>query len=243
MRTPRIFHPHPLSPGTTVELSESAARHVARVLRLGPSMPLILFDGHGGEYDAQICTVEQARVCVTLQGFRDDDRESPLHTTLVQGISRGERMDYTLRKAVELGVSAVQPLFTDYCQVQLKGERLEKRLTHWNGVVIAACEQSGRNRLPPVYPPRTFAAWLEQLPAGRHLVLDPKAAAGVGDLHNVTHPLSLIVGPEGGLSDSEIDRLRAAGCQGIRLGPRILRTETAALTALAALQSRWGDLG
>lgn len=243
MPVPRIYHPEPLSPGATIDLGAEAARHVARVLRLGASMPLIVFDGRGGEYDAVIASVGRTRVSVTLEQFRNEDRESPLHTTLAQGISRGERMDYTVRKAVELGITAIQPLFTERCQVQLKGERLDKRMAHWNGVIIAACEQSGRNRIPLLLAPCTLTAWLQHLPPGLHLVLDPRAATSVGDLHNAAQPLSLIVGPEGGLSDSEIDSLQKAGCQGIRLGPRILRTETAALTALAALQSRWGDLG
>lgn len=243
MPIPRIHHPDPLTPGDTLELGADAARHVARVLRMGVAMPLTLFDGRGGEYAAVITAVGRDRVTVKLQGFDAEDRESPLHTTLAQGISRGERMDYTLRKAVELGVSAIQPLFTEYCQVQLKGERLEKRMAHWRGIVIAACEQSGRNRIPPLLAPCTLPEWLQNPPEGLRLILDPRAASGVRELADTPSPVTLIIGPEGGLSDAEVELLRQAGCRGIRLGPRILRTETAGLAALAALQSRWGDLG
>lgn len=242
MRIPRIYHPEALAPGLTIDLDAEAARHVARVLRMTADMPLVIFDGSGGEYGAVIGTVDRGRVTVTLKSFVADDRESPLHTTLAQGISRGERMDYTLRKAVELGVSAIQPLFTEYCQVQLKGERLDKRMAHWRGVVIAACEQSGRNRIPPLHTPCSLPEWLQRLPSGLHLALDPRAAGGILQLATPATPVSLLVGPEGGLSENEMDLLRRAGYLGIRLGPRILRTETAALAALAALQSRWGDM-
>lgn len=242
MRIPRIYHPEPLSPGLAIDLHPEAARHVARVLRMTAGMPITLFDGRGGEYAAVITGIERGRVTVTLDRFAAGDRESPLHTTLAQGISRGERMDYTLRKAVELGVSAIQPLFTEYCQVQLKGERLDKRMEHWRGVIIAACEQSGRNRIPPLHTPCSLQEWLQRLPSGLHLALDPRAAEGLPQLETPTIPISLLVGPEGGLSENEMDLLRRAGYLGIRLGPRILRTETAALAALAALQSRWGDM-
>jgi len=243
MRIHRIFHPDPLALDLTVELKPEAARHVAKVLRMSAGMPLVLFDGRGGEFAATITTIDRGQVGVHLENHREDDRESPLHTTLAQGISRGERMDYTLRKAVELGISVIQPLFTEYCQVQLKGDRLEKRMAHWRGIVIAACEQSGRNRIPEIMEPCAMTHWTQRLPQGMNLILDPRATNTIQSLSLDATPIVLIVGPEGGLSDTEMEQLRRAGCQGIRLGPRILRTETAALTALAALQSRWGDLG
>lgn len=243
MRIPRIYHPEPLADGQTITLGREAARHLARVLRMGVDAPLDVFDGRGGEFRGVIARVEREQVSVALRHFTAEDRESPLHTTLAQGISRGERMDYTLRKAVELGISAIQPLFTEYCQVQLKGDRLAKRMDHWRGVVIAACEQSGRNRLPFLHTPVPLAQWLQQLPAGLHLVLDPRAPTGLEAMSPPDGPITLLVGPEGGLSDGEMGQLQRAGYRGLGLGPRILRTETAALAALAALQSRWGDLG
>lgn len=242
MRVPRIFHAGSLQPHEELELSESAANHVARVLRMREQSPLVIFNGDGGEYQAHITLIEKRRVVVTLGEFCSRDVESPLRITLAQGISRGERMDYTLQKAVELGVSAIVPLLTEHCMVELKGDRLEKRLEHWRGVIVGACEQCGRNRLPQLLPVMTLSAWLDKPVEGKRLLLDHRAKGSINTL-DATSSFTLLIGPEGGLSPSEQQQAFASGYQGIRLGPRVLRTETAALVALSALQARFGDLG
>ena len=241
MRHPRIHHPAPLFSGSSVQLHDTAANHVARVLRLTAGAPLILFNGEGGEFEAHIETIDKR--CVTARVGHHNPRtcEPPLELWLAQGISRGERMDYTVQKAVELGVSRIIPLFTERCGVQLGGERLEKRVHHWQAVVISACEQSGRNRVPEIAAPRALQAWLAEPSTGLALVLDPEADSSLGALPAPSGPVSLLIGPEGGLTDHEITLAKQAAYTGLRLGPRILRTETAAVAALAALLARWGD--
>lgn len=241
MRIPRIFHPEPLVAHSPVTLDDNAARHVARVLRLGIGAELALFDGNGGEYPATIAELDKRRVIVELGDQRNIEVESPLTITLAQGISRGERMDYTIQKAVELGVSRIVPLSTERSVVNLKGDRLEKKHAHWHGVIISACEQCGRNTLPELLQQQSLDEWLARRPHGSGLLLDHRAEASLGSLQ-IGQQITLLIGPEGGLSEQEQQRASDAGYQGIRLGPRVLRTETAALTALAALQSHWGDL-
>lgn len=242
MRIPRIFHPEPLAAQSRITLDSGAARHVARVLRLGLGAKLTLFDGNGGEYPASIVELDKRQVIVELGELRKVELESPLKITLAQGISKGERMDYTIQKAVELGVSRIAPLSTERSIVNLKGERLEKKLAHWQGVIVSACEQCGRNTLPELLAQQTLDDWLVNESSGEGLLLDHRAEGSLGSLQ-LGSEITLLIGPEGGLSESERQRAVDHGYQGIRLGPRILRTETAALTALAGLQSRWGDLG
>lgn len=241
MRIPRIFHPAPLSSGDRVDLSDTAANHVARVLRLPVGAELVVFNGTGGEFDAAVAAVNKHRVTIAVGNFHQTERESPLPLWLAQGISRGERMDYTIQKAVELGVNRIIPLFTEHCGVQLSGERLEKRVRHWQGVVIGACEQCGRNRIPHVDAPVSLLQWLEVPAAGLRLALDPDAEHSLAQIPTPTRAVTLLIGPEGGLSDREISLAKAAGYAGLRLGPRILRTETAAVAALAAMLGAWGD--
>lgn len=241
MRSPRIYHPAPLPSGSSVQLHDTAANHVARVLRLPPGAPLILFNGQGGEFAAVIEAIDKRRVLVRVGVHHQRDCEPPLDVWLAQGISRGERMDYTVQKAVELGVKRIIPLFTERCGVQLGGERLDKRVQHWQAVVISACEQSGRNHVPEIAAPRTLPAWLAEPATGPALVLDPEADTTLGALPAPNGPVRLLIGPEGGLTDHEIAFAKQAGYTGLRLGPRILRTETAAVAALAALLARWGD--
>jgi 16S rRNA (uracil1498-N3)-methyltransferase len=242
MRISRIYHPASLSSGGRAELSGNAANHVARVLRLPLGAPLILFNGEGGEYPATVEGLHKHTVTVRLGEFQGRERESPLTIWLAQGISRGERMDYTMQKAVELGVSRIIPLFTEHCGVQLSGERLEKRIKHWQGVVISACEQCGRNRIPQVTAPVTLTEWVMAPGDGLRLVLDPDAEHSLPQIPAPTERIALLIGPEGGLSELELELAKQAGHVGLRLGPRILRTETAAVAALAAAQSLWGDL-
>lgn len=241
MRLPRIYHPAPLSSDSQSELSDAAVNHVARVLRLPVGAPLILFNGEGGEFEATVSAIDKRRVVVNVGAFRDKEREAPLSLWLAQGISRGERMDYTIQKAVELGVSRIIPLFTEHCGVQLDGERLEKRSMHWQGVVISACEQCGRNRIPQVATPLAFTEWLARPGDGLRLVLDPDADHSLARLPAPSGLVTLLIGPEGGLSDQEVALAEGAGYLGLRLGPRILRTETAATAALAVVLGAWGD--
>jgi 16S rRNA (uracil1498-N3)-methyltransferase len=241
MRIPRIHHPAPLSGGARIELSDTAANHVARVLRLPAGAPLILFNGSGGEFAATLAAIDKRRVLVDVGSFQDEEREPPLPIWLAQGVSRGERMDYTIQKAVELGVSRIIPLFTEHCGVQLHGERLEKRVKHWQGVVIGACEQCGRNRIPQIDCPLTLTRWLQAPAEGLRLVLAPDAEHSLAQLPSPVGPVTLLIGPEGGLSDQELALAKEAGYRGLRLGPRILRTETAAVAALAAVLGTWGD--
>jgi 16S rRNA (uracil1498-N3)-methyltransferase len=241
MRTPRIFHPEPLTANSRITLDSSAARHVGRVLRLTPGAPLILFDGRGGCYPATLVEAGKREVSAELGEHLEEECESPLSVTLAQGVSKGERMDFTIQKAVELGVQRIVPLSTERSVVHLKGERLEKKQAHWRGVIISACEQCGRNILPELLPMQSLSTWLATGEHGMGLLLDHRATGTVSTLKE-TNEVCLLIGPEGGLSEQERQSAYAAGFQGMRLGPRVLRTETAALTALAALQSQWGDL-
>ncbi len=243
MRIPRIYHPAALASSANIELEASAARHVARVLRLREGDELVLFDGHGGEYPAQIVELGKRSVSVACGALRDVDVESPLRVTLAQGVSKGDRMDYTIQKAVELGIARIVPLATSRSVVNLKGDRLEKKMAHWRGVIISACEQCGRNTLPELLPLAKLDSWLAKGSHDSGLLLDHRAEHSIATLPAPEQQAcTLLIGPEGGLSETEREAAYAAGYRGLRLGPRVLRTETAALTALAALQSRFGDL-
>lgn len=242
MRDTRLYLDAPLLPDTEMELDERGAHHVGRVLRMKTGARLRLFDGRGNEAEACLVSVEKRRVSARIGVLLDRAVESPLRLVLGQGISRGERMDFTLQKSVELGVSRIVPLWTEHSQVQLEGQRLDKRMEHWRGVIISACEQSGRNVLPELATPVRLSEWVAELDGEElGLLLDPLQSATLAELPAPGGVVRLLVGPEGGLSDSETGRAREAGFVGVRLGPRILRTETAALATLAALQALWGD--
>lgn len=243
MRLSRLHVDAELRPGATVDLSAEAASYLARVLRLRPDDPLVVFDGRGGEYDGTVVSVTRAGVRLAVGEHRAVERESPLAVTLGLGVSRGERMDYGLQKATELGVQEVVPLLTARCVVQLDTERSASRLGHWRRVVASACEQCGRNRLPRVGAPQTLDGWLARPPAGLRLVLSPSAPLALRDLDLPQGPVTLLVGPEGGLAPAELTLAVRAGFTPLRLGPRVLRTETAVVAALSALGACWGDLG
>ncbi|HJW80846.1 MAG TPA: 16S rRNA (uracil(1498)-N(3))-methyltransferase [Acidiferrobacterales bacterium] len=258
MSSPRFYIPAALAAQTTLALPEAAAHHAARVLRLRSGDVVTLFDGSGGEYAACITAIgkhdesrdgrgrprrEQAvDVMVAIERHDPVERESPLSVTLVQALSSGERMDLTIQKAVELGVSRIVPVESERCVVRLKGERAAKRVAHWRQVVISACEQCGRNRIPEVRMIAPLDVWLaaEKGEAQRWVLL-PGADTALRDLPRPQKPIELLVGPEGGLTDTEADAARRAGYQSLRLGPRVLRTETAAPALLSALQALWGD--
>lgn len=241
MRVPRLYLPEPLHSGAAIPLPRERARYLVRVLRLQQGAPLTLFNGDGGQYQASLQLAENGPAVVRIGEHHALEKESPLAITLLQGISRGERMEFTLRKATELGVSRIVPLFSERCEVRLNGDRLSKRLAHWRGIIISACEQCGRNRLPELQPPETLPQGLDTRDGGTRLLLDPLAEQGLASLPPPDAAVSLLIGPEGGLSDSEIALARRSGYTGLRLGPRVLRTETAPLAALAAMQVLWGD--
>ncbi|MBS4098673.1 MAG: 16S rRNA (uracil(1498)-N(3))-methyltransferase [Sulfuricella sp.] len=242
MTVSRFYCPEPLAGGTQVALPEQAAHHAAKVLRLREGDAIALFDGRGGEYAATIASIGKREVIATLAEHHARECESPLGITLAQAISAGEKMDLTLQKATELGINAIQPLESERSVVKLSGERAEKRAAHWQGVVISACEQCGRNRVPPVAPIRRYTDWLgEAGKESRRLMLSPSATQSLRDLPAPDLPVTLLIGPEGGFSENEIAAATMCGFTPVRLGARILRTETAALAALAAMQALWGD--
>lgn len=239
---PRLFNAGPLAGQARIVLDTTGARHLREALRMRAGDMLIVFDGRGGEYRATIDSIERQQVALRLGEFIEVSRESPLPIVLAQGISRGERMDYTLQKAVELGVSRLVPLATERSTVRLDEDRARKRNEHWQGIIRHAAEQSGRTALPPLEEVRSVAAHAAVESSPLRLMLDPGAAQSLATLPLAT-AVSLAVGPEGGFSSGERQTLLAAGYQRVRLGPRVLRTETAALVALALLQARMGDLG
>lgn len=246
MTAPRVFVDQPLSSGATIDLPEGPFRHLVQVLRMQAGEALVLFDGRGGEYDARLESVAKRSATVAVGAHRPGDgAESTLDLTIVQGISKGDRMDFTIQKAVELGVRRIVPITTERCNVHLDAGRQDKRLDHWRGVIVSACEQSGRTRIPRLEPVRSFTSWLGTPDAAVRFVLDPLAteslAAAAGAIVE-GESVALGIGPEGGLSASEIRQAARADVRGVRLGPRVLRTETAGIAALAVLQATRGDL-
>jgi 16S rRNA (uracil1498-N3)-methyltransferase len=242
MTSTRVYHPDRLQVGRDAALDEAASHHLGRVLRMKVGDPVVLFDGTGGEYRATLRVVERSGVRVRVEAFEPVERESSLQVSLVQAVSAGERMEFTLQKAVELGVVAIQPIVTRRSKVRLEGERADKRVAHWQRVVNAACEQCGRNRVPAVRPLLEFTAWLAEPPLAMHrFVLQPGAAKRMSEAGPLAGPVELLAGAEAGLADEEAELAQQYGFVPVRLGPRVLRTETAGLAALAALQALWGD--
>lgn len=244
MRLTRVHVDLPLAPGMEVSLPEAPAAHLARVLRLGVGDACVLFNGDGRDYAARVVANGKRELRVAITGAMAVESESPLRIILLQGIARGEKMDLILQKATELGVAGILPLSSQRSEVKLDESRAAKRLAHWRNVVVAACEQSGRAMVPSVAAPGSLAQVLAGLPAGGlRLTLDPAGSLAISGLEALdASPLLLAVGPEGGWSPADRDQLREAGFQGLRMGPRILRTETAGLAAIAALQAGFGDL-
>ena len=241
----RMYFPGELAPGRACALPPPQAHHAVRVLRLKVGDAVILFNGDGAEYAAVIVVINRDRFALDVTGCERVDREAPLAVTLAQAVSSGERMDYTVQKAVELGVARIEPVVMHRGVVRLDPERARQKQAHWQAVAVAACEQCGRNRLPEIAPVRRFDEWLAQWrrrsPAAFGVLLDPGAARRLADLPRPAGGITLLAGPEGGYSDDERQVAQRAGCVPVRLGPRVLRTETAALSALAAMQALWGD--
>lgn len=238
MRLSRFHIDAPLSLGQH-ELPEAQAHYIGRVLRMAPGDAVQLFDGSGQEYQGVLVEVGKKLVRVELHQQLTGLTESRLRIHLGQGLSRGERMDWAIQKAVELGVAEITPIISERCEVRLKDERADKRLAHWRQIAISACEQCGRSVIPLIHPPAPLAQWLAveaQLKLVLHPVADPLAG------HQHPESLAFLIGPEGGLSDVEVEQARSAGFQPARLGPRVLRTETAPVVALSVAQQLWGDL-
>jgi 16S rRNA (uracil1498-N3)-methyltransferase len=241
MRVPRVYLDQPMAVDNHLVLNESASHYLIKVLRMDVGRELILFNGAGGEYLAKITEVTKKSVSVTLNSVSLDNRESPLAVELAIGISRGERMDWVLQKATELGVTKITPLITQRTEVKVSGDRQDKKMQHWQNIVISACEQCQRNLMPTLIEPQEFSAWVTQVEADKKFVLH----------HRHQQPLSaaekpasvcLLIGPEGGLSEEEILLAEAQAFVSLRLGPRVLRTETAPVAALSLVQYLWGDL-
>ena len=243
MRLTRSHVDMELQAGADVMLPEDVAAHLLRVLRLQVGDACVLFNGDGHDYAARITSIGKREARAAIAASRRIDNESPLRITLLQGIARGEKMDWILQKATELGVARIVPLVSERTEVKLGAERAERRLAHWQAVIASACEQCGRNRLPELLEPVRLANWAAAVAdeGGLRLALDPRGDVAVRDLP-VVRAATLAVGPEGGLSEQDLATLQHAGFRGLRLGPRILRTETAGLAALASLQAIHGDL-
>ncbi len=249
----RFYNQENLKIGVTFRLSDNAAAHATRVLRLEVSDEVVLFNGDGNDYISTITSIKKSEVLAIVKSFVKITNESPLNITLLQGISSGDRMDYTIQKAVELGVTAIVPIVTTRSVVKLSPERAQKRLEHWQNVVHSACEQSGRAFVPTVLAPMSLSAWLQaNKDAGdgdahikakkpTRILLNPIGAIRLSELPKPAGNIELLIGAEGGLSQSEIDTALSQDFKSIILGARILRTETAALTAIAAMQTLWGD--
>ena len=237
----RFFVNIPLVCGDTLSLPDTVVRHM-QVLRLREGDELVLFNGQGGEYRARLQSLGRRDALCSVEAFDAVSRESPLKIGLAQAIASGERMDFTLQKGVEMGVNVFQPLDAARSVVKLSGDRADKRVQRWQEIVVSACEQSGRTVVPQVLPIMSVEAWLARLPgAGAHLLLSPLGTRRLAEMAERPAEVWLMAGPEGGYTDAEEQAAFAAGWQALRLGPRILRTETAALAAVASIQGAWGD--
>lgn len=239
----RIFQPYTITQNSLITLDDNAFNHLIRVLRMKPGESVTLFDGSNQITPAVIHEVNKKNVVVKTATTVFDDRESPLNIHLGQVISRGDKMEFTIQKSVELGVSTITPLLSERCGVKLDQERLEKKVQQWQKIVISACEQCGRNIIPTVNSVMKLENWCSSLTDSLKLNLHPKAEKGINQLSSEDKNISLLIGPEGGLSNEEIQMTHQYQFTDILLGPRVLRTETAALTAITALQVRLGDLG
>ena len=240
---PRFYCPQPLAIGATVDLPEAVAHHL-HVVRLQPGAALTLFNGEGGQYRATLLDAGKRRATATVDAFEELETEAPYSVTLAQGLPEGSKMDWIVEKAVELGVAAIQPLAAQRSVVRLAGERAEKRQAHWQGVIVSASEQCGRNRLARLHPLADVGPWLATPPEGVRILLSPRATESLAGWarSNTPQAVTILIGPEGGLTPQEEAAAVAAGALPLSMGPRVLRTETAGLAALAVLAGAWGGI-
>ncbi len=240
----RLYVPNEFETGKSLILDREQSHYVARVLRLKAGQSVTVFNGSGGEWDASVSTADGRVVQLEIGAHRVSAAESSLRIHLVQGISRGERMDWVVQKATELGVKRLSPVLTEFGVVRLDKLRAAKRRDHWQKIAVSAAEQSGRTRPPLVDLPMPLKTWFDVATRARDtdLILDPAAATSLTSISAPVNKACLLVGPEGGFSDTETEHAAAAGFTAVSLGPRILRTETAAVVALAVAQAQWGDL-
>ncbi len=241
MHTPRIYYPGELNENTIVSLDESKSHHLLNVFRTSIGSHVILFNGNRREYFGTLHAISQKRADIQIHSVTPCRTESPVYIELGQGISRGERMDFAIQKSVELGVAELTPLFTEQCTVKLSGSRLEKRLQHWRAIIIGTCEQTGRCEIPKLNNPMRLENWIQQKREGQRFICDTDATMRINEYPNHSKKVTLLIGPEGGLNDNEIQAAKREAFQQLSLGPRILRTETAPVVALALIQNHYGD--
>ncbi len=241
MRTTRIFQDCELIVGKTIQLDAEAANHLVSVLRLREQTPIILFNGQGGEFQTTIAQIEKRKVFVLIEKFDGIEREPSIQIHLAQSISRNDKMDLIIQKAVELGVAQITPIITERCNTKLSQDRWMKRLLHWRKIIISACEQCGRNKLPQLNDITEITDYLSNESAPTRFIFHHQAEASLPFFDETPHSFSLLIGPEGGFTQEEIASAIKHQFMGIKLGPRILRTETAGMTAIASLQSKYGD--
>ena len=243
MRIPRLFIDSELNENTTIALPDSTFQHVCKVLRLKSGHPIRIFNGKGGQFHAELCDVEKRSANIAISHFEPLENESPIQVTIGQSLSRGERMDYAIQKSVEAGVYAIQPLFSERCEVKLQDNRAEKRQQHWQQVAISAAEQCGRGIVPVVHSPILLTDWLDNCNDMLRFTLHHHCAKPINQHKKPdNNKVALLIGPEGGLSEKEVQLSENKGFNAITLGPRVLRTETAPVIALSVINTLWGDI-
>ncbi|MDF2530206.1 MAG: rRNA ((1498)-N(3))-methyltransferase [Gammaproteobacteria bacterium] len=242
MRINRIYQNQPMQTGQHIQLDAEASNHLANVLRMREGEQVVLFNGDGSQYLATLSGISKKSTSVFIESHQAISHESPLSIHLAQAVAKGDKMDWIIQKAVELGVKAITPLLTQRCNVKLDAERFDKKVEHWQKVAISACEQCGRNIIPTIYNPISLSKFIEANQAGLKLILHPENSQNLDNLPDFINDLTLLVGPEGGFSEQEIDLAQSQNYITLNLGPRILRTETAPLACMAMLQAKWGDL-
>lgn len=242
MRISRIYINNGLKEGVETGLTGETAHYAINVLRMQNGQQLVVFNGKGGQYSAEIINIKKGKVEIKVREYQPDERESSLDITLVQGISRSQRMDYAIQKSVELGVARIVPVITEFCSMQLNTKHNEKKYNHWRKIIINACEQCGRNRLPVLDNVIEFANWLNLDTNRLKIILHPDKGTRIADINSRVDNITILTGPEGGFSQNEFEQALKSGYQPVKLGPRILRTETASIAAISACQAMWGDL-
>ena len=240
MRQIRLYTPQQLEAGSVIELDTIAAHHLGKVLRASAGDPVTLFNGEGLDWVCSVDRIEKKSLWISVLKAQDAIAEAPIETHLGLCLSKGDRFDWAIQKATELGISEITPLFSERVDIKIPADRQEKRLAHWRQIIISACEQCGRARVPTIHPPKHLAAWVASAESALKWVLDHQTSTAWPEA--APNSIDLLIGPEGGLTEQEIALAATAGFQGLRLGPRVLRTETAPTVALGIIGSRWGDV-